>query len=158
MDVCESIQKIFQFYFGFIPEKTLYRFSFSKEESDEKLIELHRMLIEFYESDMTQPIRERLLKMSYRNILYSGRFYFKRCLTILRKLGHHIGYNLEVKSYGKDRRLFILETLENPVILRNEIPPIPFKIIHWNEPRMIKFDPGDPPEFLQLDVSVSVSI
>lgn len=155
MNVIESIQNIFKFFFGFIPEKSLYRFSFSKEESDGKLNELHRILIEFYENDMTLPIRERLLKMSYRNILYSGRFYFKRGLTILRKLAHHIGYNLEVKSYGKERRLFILETIQNPVILREEIPPIPFKIIHWNNPRIIRFDPDDPPEFLCMNIETN---
>lgn len=137
--VSSLIHSIFEYYFGFIPENPLYRFSVSKEDSDTKLNDLQGRLIDFYEADMTKPIRERILKMSYRNILYTGSFYFKRGLTILRKLAHYIGYNLVVKSMGKDRRLFILEKGMNPVILRPMTPPIPFQIIHLKEPMLISF-------------------
>lgn len=133
------IHQLFQFYFGFIPEQSLYRFSMSKQESDTKISALHCKMIDIYEADMTKPMRERILKMSYRNILYTGSFYFKRGLTILRKLAHFIGYNLVVKSMGKDRRMFILEKGMNPVILRPMTPPIPFQIIHLEEPTLISF-------------------
>jgi len=137
--VSSLIHSIFDFYFGFVPVDTLYRFSVSKEDSNVKLNDLQGRLIEFYEADMTKPIRERILKMSYRNILYTGRFYFKRGITILRKLAKYIGYNLVVRSMGKDRRMFIFEKEMNPVILRPMTPPIPFQIIHLDEPRLISF-------------------
>jgi hypothetical protein len=139
MNIDNHIREILIFYFGFIPEKPLYRFSVSKEAGDAKLPELHTKLIEFYEADMTQPIKDRVLKMSYRNILYNGRFYFKRGLTILRKLARHIGYNLQVKSHEHDRRLFILETTLLPVILRPMTPPGEFSVIHLETPRFISF-------------------
>lgn len=110
----------------------LERWTASKSRTDDLLPELHSKLISFYEADMTLPIPQRLLKLSYRNILYTGDFYFKRALTILRRLCERLGIALVVRAGGEDRRLFILEPLDNPVVLWKDDKPIGegFRIIH----------------------------